>query len=329
MRVFTVIPYFQQRPGILQSCVKAALDQTLGEEHGIVVVDDGSPVPAESELSGLMSRFPGRIQIIAQPNAGVGAARNKALGSLPPSADVVAFLDSDDIWTSDHLPRAVSAIDRGFDFYFSDFYQRDQQVSAFRRAGRMKLEAHRRLPDAEELYEYVGDMRDQIVTGNVIGTSVVAYSFRRFPDVRFRTEVRNAGEDYLFWLDIATRNPRIAFSTRCECRYGSGVNLYSADSWGTDQYLQVVIDDAKYRRILLKEYSLSATQRVAVQSRLKELRVSFVMGLLDHLKRRRGRADLGLLAAYWRCDRAIALAFVPIALRLLARKVMRRAKATS
>lgn len=72
-------------------------------------------------------------------------------------------------------------------------------IGAFARTGRIQPNTHPQLPDAQPgLHSYQGDLLDQIIRGNVIGTSTAVYDYLRFPKNRFKVEFTNAGEDYLF-----------------------------------------------------------------------------------------------------------------------------------
>jgi hypothetical protein len=46
----------------------------------------------------------------------------------------MAFLDSDDVWEIDHLAIATSALEAGFDFYFSDYTWPSRSSTRFTQA---------------------------------------------------------------------------------------------------------------------------------------------------------------------------------------------------
>jgi glycosyltransferase involved in cell wall biosynthesis len=95
-RVSVIIPYYNQ-PAFLAEAVASAEQQTYPNVE-IIVVDDGSVVPADSILSNTSG-----ILILRTENRGVSAARN--LGFQRCSGDYLIFLDSDDRLT----PGAVAA----------------------------------------------------------------------------------------------------------------------------------------------------------------------------------------------------------------------------
>lgn len=285
--IAVVIPFYQKRTGILKKAVDSALAQQGVAPFKIIIVDDASPVSARSELADLLPHYGDRIIIIEQANAGPAAARNKALDHVPVGTEFVAFLDSDDAWIDSHLANAVKALGQEIDFYFSDHFQLNQTVSAFRRAGRIDPLAHPQIGDDAHLRSYAGDMFDQILTGNIIGTSTVVYRFRKFGNLRFREEFVYAGEDYLFWLDVVSQTPRIAFSTLSECTYGEGVNIFAGSGWGTEKSLIRLHYEIKYKKALPRLFSLSKLQLAANRQAVKLLRRSFVADLLHRISHRK------------------------------------------
>lgn len=282
--ISVVIPYFQREAGILRRALASVMRQQGVEQVAVVVVDDASPVHASAEVASLgpHPRFP--ITIMLRPNGGPGAARNTALDNLDSATRYVAFLDSDDEWAEDHLSNALTALGCGFDFYFADLFHIGQSVSAFVRAGKISPRDVCNLQTGpEHLREYKGNMLVQIVTGNVIGTPTVVYDARRFGEIRFRPDYANAGEDYLFWMDVATKGGRFAFSVKPAVVCGSGVNVYSGAGWGTPQHFLRIHNEMKYRKVTLDEFSLPIEAEQHVRRKIKELRVAAVSDLLHRL----------------------------------------------
>lgn len=323
--VAVVIPFYQRRSGILRTAVESVLAQRGSQHSTVIVVDDASPVPARTELGELMLQHPGRIVIMEQANGGPAAARNAALNALPSGTDYVAFLDSDDAWIPEHLERAVTALSQDGDFYFSDHYQLRQNVSAFRRGGRIDVAQHPALAGAEALHRYHGDMFDQILSGNIIGTSTVVYRLAAAPALRFREEFVYAGEDYLFWLELTRRTGRIVFSALCECTYGEGVNIFSGSGWGSENSLLRLHHEMKYKKSLPRLFELSPEQQRANSVAVRQLRRGFVADLLHRLLHRRSWAP-GLLGRQWRVDPQTFLWALPLTAELMLQRCIPRKK---
>lgn len=318
-----VIPYYQRTPGILVRTVRAVLAQENVAGFKIVVVDDASPVRARDELADLMPEAGERIILVEQANAGAAGARNKGLDSVPEGTRFVAFVDSDDEWSPNHLSNAMFVLNLGFDFYFADFFQLQQSVTAFARAKRIDVADHPLVPGSSNIREYRGDMVDQIITGNILGTSVTAYAYYKMPELRYRRGFQHTGEEYLFWMDIALQCKRMAFGDTPECRYGSGVNIYSEPAWGKDKYLTVIIDDIKYRRRMLQEYPISPAQRRFLKARIRQLRSDFTGGLLHHLRVHWRLPDGALMKDYLEVDPSFPLAVWAAAAEIFLEKLRR------
>lgn len=285
-RIAVVVPFHQEVQGILRRALTSVFGQRGVSDVHIVIVDDSSPVPAKVELEDLNSpRFP--LIVVRQRNAGPGAARNRGLESVPSGTRYVAFLDSDDEWTSEHLARATLALSQGYDFYFADLLQLGQTIGAFARAGRIVPATFPQLALGEDLHAYTGDMFNQIITGNVIGMPTVVYDFVRFPHIRFRDDFRRAGEDYLCWMDLVMAGARFAFSSRCEARCGAGVNVYSGAVPGSVEHLQRVQDELKYRKATQTLYPTTKSQRQLLREKIAELREAFVRDVVHIVRERR------------------------------------------
>jgi succinoglycan biosynthesis protein ExoW len=320
MTVAVVIPYFQKTEGLLANALRSIIDQKDCAPPVVVVVDDSSPLPAESEvakLGGAAARLD--IRVIRQPNAGPAAARNRGLDALGPDIARVAFLDSDDVWTESHLAHATLALDAGHEFFFADLYQPGQTVGGFARAGRIVPDRHPSIGSSAVLHSYAGDMFDQIVRGNVIGTSTVVYDFDRFRSQRFDEAFYSAGEDYLFWIALARGGARFAFSSEVEAHYGYGVNVYAGSGWGTPGYMRRIQNEMRYRKRLL-DFDLTGQQRAFVLERVRALRVEFASDVVHRVLHRQ-KVDLDLLRTQLGLDALTLLALPYNAGQLVARQI--------
>ena len=238
-RTAVVIPYFQRKEGVLRKCITSAIEQKGIDDYEIIIVDDVSPVTPESEIHDIMTAHPEKIRILKQEkNMKQGRARNRALDELRPETEYVAFLDSDDVWTDDHLAHAIFALDKGYDYYFTDHYQLHQNISAFERSKKITIEDHPLIEETDWLRIFNGDLFTQIIVGNLIGQSTLVYRAKKFPQIRYPIEFTITGEEYLFWMDLAKATDKVVFSTKCECQYGEGLNVYSATMWDTNGRLR-------------------------------------------------------------------------------------------
>ncbi len=284
-KISIIIPFYQKEKGILKKSLISALSQKNVSNFEIIVIDDSSPIPAEEEYTDFNQDQISKIKTIKQKNQGPAGARNKGLDSISPETKYIAFLDSDDEWTSEHLSNALTALEFGFDFYFSDLYQLDQSISGFNRAKRIQTNDHPKIfTDNDCLRNYTGDMQEQIITGNIIGTPTVVYRYSHYPELRFREDLVRAGEDYIFWLSFISKyKTRIAFSSTIEVKCGKGVNIYSGTKFGTPEALELIYFEAKYRKIILKEFTLQQDVKYKIKKKIKEQHSNFLMEVLHAL----------------------------------------------
>lgn len=107
MTIAIVIPTFNRGP-LLQLTIAAVQKQTVSDWE-LVVVDDDSTDETVALVT-RMSESDSRIRVLTQPHAGIAAARNRGLEDIG-VADLVSFLDDDDLWEADALQRLSAAIE--------------------------------------------------------------------------------------------------------------------------------------------------------------------------------------------------------------------------
>ncbi|MFT4025271.1 MAG: glycosyltransferase family 2 protein [Novosphingobium sp.] len=240
-KLAVVIPFFQEEGGILRKAVDSAFQQELPPDVAvhIIVVDDASPVSAASELEGAST--PERFELSvekAERNGGPGAARNIGIDrAIAIGATYCAFLDSDDIWIGPHIENAVRALDNGHDVYFSDHRRLDDYGSGFLKGaptfwGSEQVKFARGDEEREIFSISSSFIRSSLVQEYLFQTSTVAFRLDNIGNIRFDTRLRTAGEDHLFWFDLATAAANVAVSAVVEAECGFGVNVYfSSFSW--------------------------------------------------------------------------------------------------
>ena len=88
--------------------IAATIESVLVQSHPpaeVIVVDDGSSDGTAAVCAG----FAPRVRYERQANAGVSAARNRGAGLA--TAQLIAFVDSDDLWHRDKLALQVAALE--------------------------------------------------------------------------------------------------------------------------------------------------------------------------------------------------------------------------
>lgn len=286
-RVAVVIPFYQSSRGLLRRAVESIHAQRYQPRPLIIVVDDASPVAATDELAGIADEERGSLMILRQENAGPGAARNRGLDAVPEDVVFVAFLDSDDRWLPGHLMRAVTALESGHDFYFSNYFEIGSREGAFETRGVLDLASHEPIGGTSGSYAFKGDIRSAILSHCPIEASTVVLRRTAFKGIRFREKFRNAAEDHMFWFEALSRSARAAFSPEVGCEYGSGVNIFRAIQPGSDTAVRALVDKGSFYSNVRSSYDLSPRQRAIVRRRMQEVRSSLAYVLLHRVRRRR------------------------------------------
>ncbi len=94
------------RAHIVEQAIESILQQTYTNIE-ILVVDDGS---TDDTAMRLATRYGNSIRVITQKNSGPGAARNR--GIKESKGNLIAFLDSDDLWLPAFIDRQVKLLER-------------------------------------------------------------------------------------------------------------------------------------------------------------------------------------------------------------------------
>lgn len=111
VKLSVIIPVYNVEK-YLQATLDSVINQTL-QDIEIICVDDGSTDSSPKILSEYAAHD-SRIRIITQENAGQSSARNKGLAVA--NAELIAFMDSDDILSPDAYATAVSKMTDDIDY---------------------------------------------------------------------------------------------------------------------------------------------------------------------------------------------------------------------
>jgi glycosyltransferase involved in cell wall biosynthesis len=107
-RVSIVVPAFNAER-YLVATIESVLGQSIADWE-LALVDDGS---TDSTLA-IAQRYADRdtrIRVVHQANAGGGAARNRGLEEISPDAELIAFLDADDVYERDTLETLIRVLE--------------------------------------------------------------------------------------------------------------------------------------------------------------------------------------------------------------------------
>jgi glycosyltransferase involved in cell wall biosynthesis len=186
MKVAVVIPVY--RATYLADALASVFGQTRPPDE-VIVVDDGSP--DRRELTTAIAPYAPRVRLLAQANAGAGAARNKAIAAT--SAELVALLDADDRWMPRFLERQVAAISAapGIDLVYSDGLFIGQSALS----GRTFTSA---CPSSEQVtFEQLLSQRSTVLLSAVVARRAAILAVGGFDESLRR------GQDFDLWLRMA------------------------------------------------------------------------------------------------------------------------------
>jgi len=240
--IAVIIPFYQRQSGILNRAINSVCAQRLPPDDRveIIVIDDASPLSARDELAGYETPAHVKLTLLEQENGGPGAARNAGLSRVEQgTAEYVAFLDSDDFWRPNHLADAVSTLKRGYDFYFCEtrrsgmFETYAEFVPCLRDGGAAIADRGTILDGEGPILGFPPNSLDnEFVYHSLCHTSTVVVGRDLAVAQRFDTDLRHAGEDWMYWLNLAHSEARIAISWRTNTEAGEGVNIFwSAFDW--------------------------------------------------------------------------------------------------
>lgn len=257
-RVSVIIPTFN-RAHMLGEAIDSVLTQDISDME-LFVVDDGSTDDTGKILAG----YDARLTVLRQVRRGVSAARN--LGIENSRADLIAFLDSDDIWLPGKLSRQLQFFRENRDALIC------QTEEVWIRNGvRVNPKNRHRKPS--------GDIFFPSLELCLVSPSAVMMRRKLFREIGRFDETLPACEDYDLWLRIASRYPVHLIDTPLIVKRGGHRDQLSRMT-GLDRYRIASL------RNLLEDGVLSGEQHLAAARMLRRKCEIYAAGCL-----KRGRKE--------------------------------------
>lgn len=188
-RVSVIIPAYNAEEHITET-LESVFSQTY-TDYEIIVVDDGS---TDSTLQ-LLQSYAGRIKILAKANGGPASARNLAIKHS--RGELIAFLDSDDLWVEDKLAEQVGFLD-----HHANVGMVYSEALMFTQEGERKI--------IKQKFGYTESPTFcKLLTGNFIPNLTVMLRRACVDKVGWLNEAKSliAIEDYEYWLRVAKLFP--------------------------------------------------------------------------------------------------------------------------
>lgn len=299
--IAVIVPFFQKEQGVLLKAIKSVCAQDVDINILLLVIDDGSPITAQDEL--INFKFPDNIvcEVHEQKNSGPASARNFGLKiSQDKEIHHVSFLDSDDEWEINHLSNALVCLHQGYDFYFSNYIQLGATNSVFERA-KFDVDSCKAINKVNKLYEFNGDMFDQILRNCLIGTPTVVFNTKKLKGVFFNEAYKSAREDTIYWLEVAARKATFCFSDNIELICGSGVNIWARSEWGSLKRIDQLLHYLKYSFFVKKQYDLTQHQTSFINNEIAKNRYQLIECILHRVIQRK-KMPVSLLRTFTKLD---------------------------
>lgn len=184
--ISVIIPTYNRARMVVEA-IESVLNQTF-KAFELILIDDGST----DETPAALANYASVVTVIRQTNKGVSAARNKGIQSA--QGNLVAFLDSDDLWLPEKLAHQF------------EFFQRHSEAMIcqteeiwIRNGKRINPKKRHRKPS--------GDIFAPSLELCLVSPSAVMMRKTLFKNIGLFDENLPACEDYDLWLRIACRYP--------------------------------------------------------------------------------------------------------------------------
>ncbi len=255
LKVTVIIPTYN-RVHHISAAIDSVLAQTF-QGFELIVVDDGSADETESVLK---SKFEGRIQYIRQKNLGPAAARNTGIREA--RSDLIAFLDSDDVWLPDKLESQMPAMldKRVILSYTNHIDEKDETKDYFHAIGFAVAESIMVIEDPLELLLRKGG--SGIITPSVICRKDIVQK------VGFFDERMRLAEDIRLWFRLAFEGAFAVVSKPLVRRRWMGPGKQLLDASKDGYYRESA---ALNLEVFLETYARAQGKSKHVQSRLRQL----------------------------------------------------------
>ena len=185
-RVSVIIPTYN-RGWIIEEAIDSVLNQDFSDFE-LIVVDDGS----DDNTREILGAYANAITVLHQPNRGVSAARNRGIAEA--SGQLIAFLDSDDLWLPGKLTTQVKFFEENADAMINQTHE-------------IWLRNGVRVNPKKRHHKFSGMIFERSLALCLVSPSAVMIRKSLFDIIGLFDERLPACEDYDLWLRISCRYP--------------------------------------------------------------------------------------------------------------------------
>ncbi len=270
--VSVVIPTYNRRDSVREA-IASAVAQSYPDVE-VIVVDDGSD-DGTAEVVREFQEFE-VVQYVYQANRGVSAARN--VGVARARGELIAFLDSDDVWQPDKLAYQVALFQEHSDVQIC------QTDEIWLRNG-VRVNPH------QKHHKTGGDIFARSLELCLVSPSAVMMRRALFERVGGFDETLPACEDYDLWLRITARMPVHFIALPLVVKRGGHADQLSHRFWGMDRFRVQALCQLLESGVLAEE-----------QRRLTVAMLRKKCAILAHGAQKRGQDGTSYLAMAARYD---------------------------
>jgi GT2 family glycosyltransferase len=213
-KVSVIIPTYN-RSELVREAIASVLAQSFSDFE-LIVVDDGS----EDGTAEVVRAFPD-VRYVYQLNCGVSAARNHGV-SLS-TGELIAFLDSDDLWQPCKLEQQVA-------FFVEHIEAQICQTEEIWLRNCVRVNPH------NKHRKVGGDIFARSLELCLVSPSAVMMRRELFGRIGGFDETLLACEDYDLWLRIAATTPIHLIETPLVIKRGGHADQLSHQFWGMDRF---------------------------------------------------------------------------------------------
>ena len=243
-----IIPAYNRAP-FLKKAVLSVLSQTYSDFE-LIIVDDGSTDGTEKFISSVSDT---RLRYFKQDNHGVSHARNRGIDAS--LGDFVAFLDSDDLWTTKKLKKTAEHISLFPEI--SIFHTEETWLRRGEKLGQKKKHA-----------KPSGWVFKSALPLCCIGMSTSVVKKDIFSAIGNFDETFEACEDYDLWLRAVNIFEIKLIPEALTIKHGGRPDQLSVKTWGLDRFRIRALEKILLSKKLSRENYQSALDEITKKCKI-------------------------------------------------------------